>query len=229
MPTSPPVTPPHEVQKVSDLTVAAVTQKLAQTCLEAKQSHPVHAPLDASKLRLKYTKNPMKVPALDDPIRSTGSQCTDHMITCRWTTSMGWDAPELKPYGNIPLAPTASVLHYATECFEGMKMYRGHDGKMRLFRPEKNCRRMLMSAARISLPAFDHNELLKLVMALVSVDAEKWVPRRGTCLYLRPTMIGSAAGLGVNAPKEALLYIIAVFVSHPCTHGMTVSFFSQHG
>ncbi len=107
--------------------------------------------------------------------------------------------------------PTASVLHYATECFEGMKFYRGYDGRVRLFRPDRNCRRFPGSAARIALPAFDPNELEKLIEILVSVDGAKWLPsdRPGEFLYLRPTMIANGAGLGVRKPREALLYITA--------------------
>jgi branched-chain amino acid aminotransferase len=135
------------------------------------------------------------------------------MITAVWTATSGWGAPELKPYGNLSLAPTASVLHYATECFEGMKLYRGYDGKLRLFRPDCNTRRMLISATRIGLPAFEPKELEKLIIKLLSVDGPKWLPvtRPGTCLYLRPTMIGSAPGLGVSNPKEATLFVLATF------------------
>jgi len=136
------------------------------------------------------------------------------MITAKWTSTTGWETPELRPYGNLSLAPTASVLHYATECFEGMKMYRGFDGKLRLFRPDANCRRMLISATRISLPGFEPEELEKLIKAMVSIDGAKWLPksRPGTCLYLRPTMIGSAPALGVATPKEATLFVIATFM-----------------
>ena len=71
---------------------------------------------------------------------------------------------------------------------------------------------MLGSAARIALPAFDPDELQKLIMKLVAVDGGKWLPREkaGEFLYLRPTMIANGAGLGVQKPNEALLYIIAV-------------------
>jgi branched-chain amino acid aminotransferase len=134
------------------------------------------------------------------------------MITAVWKSTTGWENPELKPYGNLSLAPTASVLHYATECFEGMKMYRGYDGKLRLFRPDCNAARMLISATRIALPAFDPKELEKLIMAMIALDGPKWLPRPGTFLYLRPTMIGSAAALGVAAPKEATLFVIATFM-----------------
>jgi branched-chain amino acid aminotransferase len=149
-------------------------------------------PLDASRLRITRTTAPMAVPRPGDPIIATASQCTDHMITAVWRSTTGWDDPELKPYGNLSLAPTASVLHYATECFEGMKMYRGFDGKLRLFRPDANCKRMLVSSTRIALPGFDPRELEKLIIAMIALDGPKWLPKVGTFLYLRPTMIGSA-------------------------------------
>ncbi|KAF4636232.1 hypothetical protein G7Y89_g1843 [Cudoniella acicularis] len=207
------VTPPHEVQQTAELTAAAVAHKLAETTKQPNGQSALRL-LDASLLKFTKTKTPMTVPEPGDPIINSSSQCTDHMVTAVWRVSTGWDAPELKPYGNLSLAPTASVLHYATECFEGMKMYRGYDGKLRLFRPDANCRRMLTSATRIALPGFDPLELQKLITAMVTVDGPKWLPksRPGTFLYLRPTMIGSAGALGVAAPKEATLFIIATFM-----------------
>ena len=132
------------------------------------------------------------------------------MVSARWTKASGWEAPALKPYGSLSLMPTASVFHYATECFEGLKLYRGFDGKLRLFRASMNCQRMLMSAQRIALPSFDPVELERLIKLLCGVDASKWLPKRrvGEYLYIRPTMIGTGVALGVQAPVEALLYII---------------------
>jgi branched-chain amino acid aminotransferase len=136
--------------------------------------------------------------------------CSDHMIQAQWNSEEGWAAPTLQPYGPLSLAPTASCLHYATECFEGMKLYRGHDGKLRLFRPNLNCNRMLMSTNRIALPAFPPAELLKLIIKLCATDGAKWLPkdRPGQFLYIRPTMIASDPALGVERPKEALLFVI---------------------
>ena len=133
------------------------------------------------------------------------------MITCQWDAGTGWEAPRLVPYGPISLMPTASVLQYATTCFEGMKIYRGFDGKLRLFRPDRNCARMLVSSTRISLPGFPPEEFQKLIETLMSVDGPKWLPksRPGAFLYLRPTMIGNSYSLGVQKPKRALLYIMA--------------------
>jgi branched-chain amino acid aminotransferase len=133
------------------------------------------------------------------------------MIVCVWNKVTGWGVPELKPFGPFSIMPTASVLHYATECFEGMKVYRGYDGELRLFRPDQNCERMLISSERICLPPFEPTELEKLIKALVAIDAAKWLPknRPGHFLYLRPGHIGSSAQLGLNAPKEAILFVVA--------------------
>lgn len=68
------------------------------------------------------------------------------------------------------MMPIASCLHYATQCFEGLKVYRGYDGKLRLFRPERNCRRLNMSSARVALPEFEVRELEVLIKRLMSID-----------------------------------------------------------
>lgn len=131
------------------------------------------------------------------------------MITATWTVTDGWAAPELKPFGPISLMPTASCLQYATECFEGLKLYRGYDGKLRLFRPELNCRRFQKSAERIALPAFSESELLKLLTVLAATDGPRWLPKSapGTFLYVRPTMIATDPSIGVQRPKEAMLML----------------------
>ncbi|GAP89505.1 putative branched-chain amino acid aminotransferase [Rosellinia necatrix] len=211
----------HGGEQDLDLTSSAIEHQMAESQPSSGNatgvaSNGVAQPneLDASKLIYNLTQNPREPPAVGITEDNGSSICTDHMITVRWTAKNGWDAPELKPYGPFSLMPTASVLHYATECFEGLKVYRGHDGKLRLFRPDRNCERMRMSSVRISLPSFPPAELEKLILTLMSVDGPKWLPRArpGTFLYLRPTMIGTQSQLGVQAPSEALLYVIASFM-----------------
>ncbi|KAJ5371721.1 Aminotransferase class IV [Penicillium concentricum] len=172
------------------------------------------SPLNASKLTYTYTTDPRDVPDEATATKSRDTICTDHMIIARWKKDIGWSTPELKPYGPLSLLPTASCLHYAHECFEGLKAYRGDDGKLRLFRPDRNGVRLQMSAERISLPAAPAEELKKLILALLHVDGAKWLPkhRAGDFLYIRPTIIGSNSQLGVQAPTEALLYIIVGYM-----------------
>ncbi|KAI8293769.1 hypothetical protein K4K59_005552 [Colletotrichum sp. SAR11_240] len=212
----------HHGNQDVDLTSSAIEHKLdALPQKAASNGHSngtakpaAYQELDASKLVYTRTKNPRAVPDLASANAGPETICTDHMIAATWKASTGWSDPELKPYGPLSLMPTASVLHYATECFEGLKAYRGFDGALRLFRPDRNCERMLMSSTRIALPAFPPAELEKLLVALMAVDGPKWLPRDrpGSFLYLRPTMIGTQSQLGVQAPSEAMLYIICSFM-----------------
>lgn len=80
------------------------------------------------------------------------------------------------PYGPLPLDPAACGLHYAIQCFEGMKAYRGEDGRIRLFRPELNIERFNNSAARLALPTMDKDALLELIWKLVEAE-QRFVPR----------------------------------------------------
>lgn len=198
----------------SQLKSAAMTDNITSTPPSEPASQAAIettlAELDASKVHCTYTTSPRSVPAVGSAEMASQKICTDHMIQASWNSEQGWAAPTLQPYGPLSLAPTASCLHYATECFEGMKLYRGHDGKLRLFRPKLNCNRMLMSTNRIALPGFAPEELLKLVVKLCATDGAKWLPkdRPGQFLYIRPTMIATDSALGVERPKEALLFVV---------------------
>lgn len=138
-----------------------------------------------------------------------GKFFTDHMLKILYYESLGgWQKPQITPMQNIALHPGAKVLHYAVELFEGMKAYRGVDGKIRLFRPDLNMERMNRSALRLGLPTFDGRELIKCLCRLVSIDQE-WVPHsEASSLYLRPTLIGIDPSLGVAASESAMLYVI---------------------
>ena len=187
---------------------AAIQQVAASGLAQSGQ----HAQLDASKLTYAYTKTPRTVPVPNSAEVWGQGTPSDHMITCKWTVKAGWETPHLVPYGPLHIMPTASALHYSTECFEGMKVFRGHDGRMRLFRPDKNANRMLTSALRVSLPGFAPDQLQVLIKKLAEVDGPKWLPRErpGTYLYVRPTLIGTAESLAVKKPDEALLFILLV-------------------
>ncbi|KAM8973917.1 branched-chain-amino-acid aminotransferase, cytosolic [Pelodytes ibericus] len=137
-----------------------------------------------------------------------GTTFTDHMLTIEWSAEKGWDKPVIKPFQNFSMHPAASVFHYAVQLFEGLKAYRGEDGKVRLFRPKLNMDRMLRSAIRMCLPKFDTNELLQCILKLVDVDKD-WVPNSTSAsLYIRPSFIGTENSLGVKRSSSALLYVI---------------------
>lgn len=190
-----------------DFLPSSVTEMLAS---QARWTGPS---FDTSRLKTTLTTNPAPVPEPDSQEILARSVCTDHMAVVRWSQAEGWADPEITPYSAIPMMPTASVFHYSTACFEGMKVYRGHDGNLRLFRPEYNCARMLASTLRIGLPEFNPAQLLDLIRKLCAMECPKWLPkdRAGECLYIRPTLVGTDANLGFQVPREAMLFIVISF------------------
>lgn len=89
----------------------------------------------------------------DDPAKLIfGHKFTDNMLSIDWTVKDGWHKPSIGPLKNLEIHPAAKVLHYAVEVFEGMKAYKGVDGKIRLFRPDLNMNRLWNSSKRSALP-----------------------------------------------------------------------------
>ena len=151
-----------------------------------------------------------KRPTMNDLV--FGTTLADHMLMIEWNRVGEWGAPRIVPYQNLQLSPAASCLHYGLQCFEGMKAYKGIDGKsLRLFRPDMNMNRLASSMDRLQMPGadFDHSELLKCIYELVKLDS-KWIPSgEGFSLYLRPTVIATHKFLGLSPPDSLLLYVIS--------------------
>lgn len=137
-----------------------------------------------------------------------GQYFTDHMFIMDYSKEQGWHDARIVPFGPIPMHPAATVLHYGTEIFEGLKAYRRPDGGVQLFRPWENIRRMNRSAERLCLPTIPEEDMLKALTTLVSLDKD-WVPSApGTSLYIRPFLYGNDETLGVHAVKHARFVII---------------------
>jgi branched-chain amino acid aminotransferase len=120
-----------------------------------------------------------------------------------------WQNARVEPSHNISLHPAAIVLHYGQSIFEGMKAYRWANGKVALFRPRENARRFARSAERMAMPAVDPDFFVEAVKALVRTEAA-WIPREPGSLYIRPTMMGTEACIGVRASHDVLFFIIAL-------------------
>ena len=120
-----------------------------------------------------------------------------------------WQNARVEALHNISLHPAALVFHYAQSIFEGMKAYRQANGKVALFRPRENARRFARSAERMAMPAVDAEFFVEAVKALVRTDAE-WTPREPGSLYIRPTMMGTEACIGVRTSQEFLFFVLAL-------------------
>jgi branched-chain amino acid aminotransferase len=137
-----------------------------------------------------------------------GQLFTDHMITLRWSAGRGWHDGRLEPYGPFSLDPATAVLHYSQEFFEGLKAYRQDDGSITMFRPEANAARFNGSARRMAMPELPEETFVRALELLVAQDRE-WVPAGdGYSLYLRPFMIATQRGLGVNHPSNEYLFCV---------------------
>ena len=138
-----------------------------------------------------------------------GQIFTDHMFLMDYTYGEGWHDARIVPFGPLPLHPSATVLHYGAEVFEGMKAYRTADGTIQLFRPYENAKRLNSSAERLCMPEFPEDDFVEAVKALVKLDAD-WVPHSdGTSLYIRPFLFGNDEVLGVHTVHHAVFCIIA--------------------
>ena len=104
-----------------------------------------------------------------------GRYCTDHMVSLLYTHDRGWYDAAVLPYGPIQLDPSAIVLHYAQEIFEGLKAYRWTDGSIVSFRPEANAARLRSSARRLAIPELPDELFIESLRQLIAIDHE-WVP-----------------------------------------------------
>ncbi|WP_375477807.1 branched-chain amino acid aminotransferase [uncultured Jatrophihabitans sp.] len=137
-----------------------------------------------------------------------GRHFTDHMVRIDWTADGGWGEGEVVPYGPLTLDPATAALHYGQEIFEGLKAYRQADGSIASFRPDANARRFQRSARRLAMAELPEELFVESLRALVEVDSA-WVPNDpDESLYLRPFMIATEVGLGVNSPSASYTYLL---------------------
>jgi len=139
-----------------------------------------------------------------------GYMKTDYNVRCYYRNNE-WGQLEVSSSEYVNMHIAATCIHYGQEAFEGMKAYRGKDGKIRLFRWEENARRMQNSARGI-LMAEPPIELFKEAITKVVKLNERFVPPYGTgaSLYLRPLLIGTGPEVGVAPAKE---FMFMVFVT----------------
>jgi len=157
---------------------------------------------------IRITRTTSKKDKPKDKDLAFGNVFTDHMFVANFEEEKGWYDPRVEPYAPFPLDPATAVLHYGQSLFEGLKAFRGRDGKIRLFRPDKHVARLNRTAERMCIPPVDPDLILRSWTTLVDVDRD-WAPSSvGTSLYIRPTIIASEPFLGVRPAKEYLYYVI---------------------
>ncbi len=134
---------------------------------------------------------------------------TDYNVRCYYRNGE-WGKIEVSSSPQVSIHMAATCLHYGQQAFEGMKAYRGRDGRIRLFRWEENAKRMQRSADGILMSRVPEELFHEMVSKAVRLN-EKYVPPfgHGAALYIRPLLIGTGVQVGVNPAKE---YLFLVFV-----------------
>ncbi len=146
-------------------------------------------------------------PAKGTPL-GFGTIFTDYMFIMNYDEGEGWHDPRIVPYGPIELDPAAMCLHYGQEVFEGMKAYRADDGRVLLFRPDRNMARLNSSNDRLCIPLIDEAFAIEAIKKLVDIEKD-WIPEeKDSSLYIRPFIFAVDPKLGVHSAHHLLFMVI---------------------
>jgi len=139
-----------------------------------------------------------------------GYMPTDFNVRCVFSQG-AWGNIEVHDEVHIHLHMAATCLHYGQEVFEGLKAFRGIDGKVRIFRLDENARRMQDSCNGLLMEQLPIDKFREAVIKVVKIN-ERFIPPYGSgaSLYIRPFLFGISPQLGVKPASE---YLFVVFVS----------------
>ena len=135
-----------------------------------------------------------------------GKHTSDHMLVADFCDGQ-WNEPQIVPFANLSISPTALALHYGQTVFEGMKAFRMQDGRVNIFRLDKHFERFNRSLRRMCMVEVPYGIFEEGMKQLVALD-NKWVPaQEESSLYIRPFMYASEAKFGVK-PSDEYRFII---------------------
>lgn len=159
-------------------------------------------------IQIKTVKTTRPLPKPDQSDLGFGRYHTDHMFIMDYTSGIGWHDARIVPYAELELDPSSMVLHYGQAVFEGLKAYKSRDGRVLLFRADKNAERLNISNDSVCIPPIDTEITVEAIRKLVDFDRE-WIPAaEGTSLYIRPFVIATDPYLGVKASATYKFIII---------------------
>lgn len=141
---------------------------------------------------------------------SFGYMKTDYNVRCYYRDGK-WGELEVSSSDIINIHMAATCLHYGQESFEGLKVFKGKDGKARVFRFDENAKRMQASSRGIMMPELPVEQFEEAVRKVVKLN-ERFIPpyESGASLYVRPIMLGLGAQVGVKPASE---YLFMIFVT----------------
>lgn len=131
-------------------------------------------------------------------------------LRCTWRDG-AWGELRSTAETTLSLEIAATCLHYGQACFEGLKAFATRDGRVQIFRPEANARRMISSAEFMLAPPVPEARFVAAVMRTTRENLE-YVPPAGAggSLYLRPLLIGSGPTIGVQPSGQYEFIVMAM-------------------
>ena len=139
-----------------------------------------------------------------------GYRKTDYNVRCCYRDG-AWGEIEVSSSEYINMHMAATCLHYGQEAFEGLKAFRGKDGKVRIFRLEANAERLQSTCDGILMPQVSVELFREMVTKVVELNKDYIPPyESGASLYIRPLLIGTSAQVGVHPASE---YMFIIFVT----------------
>lgn len=136
-----------------------------------------------------------------------GHVFTDYMFECDYIDE-SWVNPTIKPFGNLSISPASKVFHYGQAVFEGMKAYKDDQGKIWLFRPEENFKRINKSSKRLAIPEFPKDLFFEALEKMLLLDKE-WIKSGiGNSLYIRPFVIATQTEVSASPSNEYKFLIL---------------------
>ena len=131
--------------------------------------------LTADSALIRVQKTPQsRIKEIDFKNLTFGKIFADHMFVADYTNGE-WIDSRIIPYGQVPMSPATSALHYGQAIFEGMKAYKNDKGDVLLFRPLENFKRINISADRMAMPTIPEEVFMEGLKQLVKLDSQ-WVP-----------------------------------------------------
>lgn len=146
---------------------------------------------------------------------------TEYRYISHWKNGE-WDNGTLTQDNMLNISEASTALHYGQQCFEGLKAYRRKDGKIQLFRPDENAKRMANTCRRILMPEVPVEKFIDACKQVVKANEAYVGPYgSGATLYLRPFVIGVGENIGVKPAPEYIFSVFCVPVGPYFKGGMT--------
>ncbi len=135
---------------------------------------------------------------------------TDYRFVATWENGQ-WSEGKSIADDIVAIHEGSPALHYSQQCFEGLKAQTAKDGRVLLFRPDLNAKRLKETAERLLMPAVPEELFMRGVIEAVRQNYS-WIPPygAGASLYIRPLLIGVGENLGLRPADK---YEFRVFVS----------------